>query len=202
MKNLFFLDLDTQRDLMLSHGALSVPGADRLVPKLRRLFNFAKANSVTVLSSAISRSASDPGSAPLPPHCIRGTEGQRKLDDTLMLHPLILENKPIDRSFHDMVRKHPQIIIEKQDFDIFSNPATEKLLRVLPPHAILFGVPLEHSVLLAALGLRRLGLKTAVIQNAVLPLDPREAARAETAMRGARVEFITLEVLLGVQAEE
>ncbi len=202
MKSLFFLDIDTQRDLMLPQGSLPVPGAERLAPRLRRLFGFAKANEVTVLSTVLSHDSPDPGPSRFPPHCVRGTEGQRKVDDTLMLHPLVLENKPVDRSFHDMVRKHPQIIIERDGFDIFSNPAVEKLLRVLPPHAIVFGVPTEHSVLLATLGLRRLRFKTAVIANAILPLEPRKAAKAEAEMRGAGVEFIALEVLLGVQAAE
>jgi len=202
MKNIFFFDLDTQRDLMLADGKMYVPGAERLIGKLRRLFNFAKANAVTIISAADAHSPDDPVFLNFPPHCVRGTEGQRKLDDTLLLHPLVLENKPLDRSYHDMVRKHQQIIVEKQEHDVFSNAAVEKLLRVLPPHAILFGVPTEHSVKPAALGLRRLGFKTAVIQNATLPLEPREGPKAEAAMRSAGVEFITLEVLLGVQTEE
>lgn len=200
MKTIFFVDVDTQRDFMLPEGNLYVPGAERLIPKLRRLFDFAKANAVTIVSSADAHSPNDPDFSKFPPHCVRGTDGQRKLDDTLLLHPCVLENKPVDRSFHDLVRKHQQIIIEKQESDVFSNPAAEKLLRVLPPHAIVFGVPAEQSVKLAALGLRRLGIKTAVIQNATLPLETRGAEKAEAAMRAAGVEFITLDLLLGAQS--
>jgi nicotinamidase-related amidase len=197
MKEIFFLDLDTQRDLMLSEGKLHVPGAERIVPKLRRIFDFAKMNAVTIVSSAMANDPDVPGGGTSLPYCVRGSEGQRKIDDTLLLHPLILENKLVDRSFADIVRKHQQIILEKQGFDVFGNPVTERLLRVLPQRAILFGVPLDQSVKLAALGLRRLGFKTVVIQNATLPLEPREAHKAEAAMRNAGVEFITLEVLLG-----
>jgi nicotinamidase-related amidase len=201
MKAFFFLDLDTQRDLMLSGGRLPVPGAERMIPKLRRLFEFAKANAVTVISTAITREAGVPGILGLPDLFVRGTEGQRKIDDTLMLHPLVLENRKVDRNFADLVRKHQQIVLEKDEFDVFGHPAFEKLLRVLPQRAILFGVPLEHSIRLAAQGLRRTGLKTVVLQNAALPLEPKEAARSEAAMRGAGVEFITLEVLLGALTE-
>ncbi|MBP1596799.1 MAG: isochorismatase hydrolase [Acidobacteria bacterium] len=199
MKNLFFFDIDTQRDLMLRGGALYVPGAERLIPKLRRLFHFAKTHAITILSSAYAFSAEDMGSGKKPSHCMRGTEGQRKLDDTLLLHPLVLESGPVDRSFADLVRRHQQIILEKQDDDVFSNVSTEKLLRVLPNRAIVFGVPAESSVRHAALGLRRLGFKTAVIQDAILPLSPREGGAAEAAMRKAGVEFIALELLSGVQ---
>jgi nicotinamidase-related amidase len=197
MKEIFFFDLDTQRDLMLSNGKLHVPGAERMIPRLRQVFDFAKGNAITILSSVIVNDPDDHRGGKGASYCVRGSEGQRKIDDTLLLHPLILENKLVDRSFADIVRKHPQIILEKQGFDIFSNPVTERLLRVLPQRAILFGVPLDQSVKLAALGLRRLGFKTAVIQNATLPLAPREANKAEAAMRSAGVEFVTLEVLLG-----
>jgi nicotinamidase-related amidase len=201
MKAIFFFDVDTQRDLMLSKGNLPVPGAERLVPKLRRLFDFARAQSVTIISSVNAYPPEAPHFSEFPPYCVRGTDGQRKINDTLLLHPLILENKPVNRNYAELIRKHQQIIIEKQAFDVFTNPATEKLMRVLPPKAVVFGVPSEHSVSLAALGLRRLGIKTAVIQNATLPLEPREASKSEAALRSAGVDFIALEVLLGALSE-
>jgi nicotinamidase-related amidase len=202
MKTIFFFDIDTQRDFLVRGGAMYISGAERLIPKLRRLFGFAKANAITILSSINAHEPGDPVFGERPPCCVRGTEWQRKIDETLLLHPLVLENKPLNRSFPDLVRKHQQIIVEKQTFDVFSNPTIEKLIRVLPQRAILFGVPTEHSVQLAALGLCRLGIKTAVIQNATLAAGAREGANAEALMRKAGVEFITLEVLLGVQAED
>jgi nicotinamidase/pyrazinamidase len=201
MKGIFLFDIDTQRDFMLSDGKLYVPGAERLLPKLRRLFDFAKAHGVTIISTADAHAPEDLEFVNYPPHCLRGTEGQRKVNESLLLHPLILENKPANRNFAELVRKHQQIIVEKQEFDVFSNPVIEKLLRVLPPHAVIFGVPADHAVKPAALGLRRLGLKAAVVQNATLPLEPREAAKSEAAMRSAGVEFITLEVLVGAITE-
>jgi nicotinamidase-related amidase len=52
MKNIFFMDIDTQRDFMLSTGALYVPGAERIIPKLRWLFDFDRKNEIFILSSA------------------------------------------------------------------------------------------------------------------------------------------------------
>ena len=51
MKNLFFFDIDTQKDFMLKTGALYVPGAERIIPKLRRLFDFAAGNEISVIST-------------------------------------------------------------------------------------------------------------------------------------------------------
>ena len=100
------------------------------------------------------------------------------------------------------MRKHQQIIIEKQTLDLFSNPVAERLLRVLPPHAIVFGVTTEYCVKIACLGLRRLGIKTAVVTDAVFALAPKIEKDALQEMRQAGVEFVLLETLLGTSAAE
>jgi nicotinamidase-related amidase len=199
MKSIFFLDVDTQKDLILQTGPLSVPGAVRLLSKFRRIFDFARKHEIFVLSSVDAHNANDPEFRELPPHCIRKTDGQRKVDETLLPKPIVFENRPVDRNLMDVVQKNRQVIIEKQTLDVFSNPITEKILRALPAHAIVFGLPLEHSVRAACLGLRKMGIKTAVISDAVRPLSPHEGEPALAQMRDAGVEFITLETLLGIQ---
>jgi len=201
MKNIFFVDVDTQRDFMLSTGALSVPGAERIVPKLRRLFDFARKNDISVLSTMDAHIADDPEFRDFPPHCVQGTEGQRKLDETLLPRPLVFQARPVDRNLRDAVRKHQQIIVEKQSLDPFSNPVLERLLRVLPPHAIVFGVATEYCVKLACLGIRRLGIPAAVVTDAIRALAPKTEKEALEEMRRAGVEFITLETLLGAGTE-
>ncbi len=197
MKNIFFLDVDTQRDFMLSTGALYVPGAERIIPKLRRLFDFARKNEISILSSADAHVVNDPEFQQFPPHCVQGTEGQRKIDETLLARPLILPNKPIDKNLLDAVRKHQQIIVEKQSLDLFSNPVAERLLRVLAPRAIVFGVATEYCVKKACLGLRRLGVQAALVTDAIRALSPKTEKEALEEMRREGVEFITLEMLLG-----
>jgi nicotinamidase/pyrazinamidase len=197
MKNIFFLDVDTQRDFMLPSGTLYVPGAERMISKLRHLFDFARKNEITVLSSVDAHAVDDPEFQQFPPHCIQGTEGQRKLDETLFPRPLILPNKPVDRNLMEAVRKHQQIVVEKQKLDVFSNPVMERLLRALPPRAIVFGVTTEYCVKDACLGLRRSGVQTAVVSDAVRALTPKTEKEALEQMRKAGVEFITLETLVG-----
>lgn len=196
MKGFFFVDVDTQVDFMLPSGSLYVPGAERLIPKLVRLFDFARKNDVSVISSVDSHAANDPEFLQFRPHCVRGTKGQRKLDETLFPHPLILQNKPITRNLADAVRKHRQIIVEKQSLDVFSNPVTERLLLALPLRAIVFGVVTEYCVKLACLGLRRSGVQTAVVSDAIRALAPKAGKSALEEMRQAGVELITLEALV------
>jgi len=200
MKNIFFVDVDTQRDFMLSTGALYVPGAERIIPKLRRLFDFARKNEISVLSTVDAHVPDDPEFRQFPAHCVQGTEGQRKLDDTLLPRPLIFPNKPVDRNLPDIVRKHQQIIVEKQSLDAFSNPVMERLLRVLPQHAIVFGVATEYCVKLACLGIRRLGVPVALVTDGIRALAPKTEKEALEEMRRAGVEFITLETLMGAGA--
>lgn len=197
MDKIFFVDVDTQRDFMLPKGALYVPGAERIIPKLRRLFDFARKNEVRILSSADAHSADDPEFEEFPAHCIAGTDGQRKLDETLLPHPLVLKNNPIDRNLVDDLKKNLQIIVEKQTFDLLSNPVTGRLLQILPPRAIVFGVATEYCVQAACLGLRRNGIQTVLVGDAVRGLSPQTEKEALKKMREAGVEFTTLDVLLG-----
>ena len=196
MKNIFFMDIDTQRDFMLPEGNLYVPGAERIIPKLRRLFDFARKNEITILSSADAHTASDPEFQDFPPHCVQGSDGQHKLDETLLPRPLVFQNKPVDRNLLDVIRKHRQIIVEKQTLDVFDNPITERLLRVLPRHAVVFGVTTEYCVKKACMGLRQRGSRTVVISDAVCALAPKTEKRALEEMRSAGVDFITLDALI------
>ena len=200
MKNIFFVDVDTQRDFMLSGGALYVSGAERIIPKLRRIFDFARKNEISIISSVDAHAPGDPEFQQFPPHCVQGTEGQRKLDETLLPRPMIIPNKPFDRNLMDIARKHQQIIIEKQALDLFSNPMSERLLRVLPPHAIVFGVTTEYCVKCACLGIRRLGVPVALVTDAIRALKPKTEKAALEEMRGAGVEFIAMETLMGISA--
>jgi nicotinamidase/pyrazinamidase len=197
MKNLFFLDIDTQRDFMLSSGSLYVPGAERIIPKLRKLFDFARKNEINILSTVDAHAANDPEFKQFPMHCVQGSEGQRKLEETLLLRPLVFQNKPIDRNLLDAVRKNQQIIIEKQTLDMFGNPIAERVLRVMPPRAIVFGVATEYCVKYACLGLRRMGIHTAIVGDAIRALTPKTEKEAVDEMSAAGVEFITMETLMG-----
>ncbi len=197
MDRIFFADIDTQRDFMLPKGALYVPGAERLIPKLRRLFEFAKKNEVHILSTADAHTPEDPEFEQFPAHCVEGTEGQRKLDETLLPYPLVLKNQAIDRNLIEDVRKHLQIIVEKKTLDVFSNPVIERLLRILPPRAIVFGVATEYCVQSACLGLRREGVQTVLITDVIKALSPQTERAALNNLRQAGVEFTTLDTLLG-----
>ncbi|MBN2338370.1 MAG: cysteine hydrolase [Acidobacteria bacterium] len=200
MNRLFFLDVDTQRDFMRKDGALHVPGAERIISKLRRLFDFAERSGITVLSSVDAHAPDDPEFGTFPPHCVKGSEGQRKIDETVFGRPLVLENRPIDRNLVEAVRRYPQIVVEKQTLDLFSNPVAERLLRALPPRAVVFGVTTEYCVRAAALGLRARGVSVALVTDAVRALSPQGEREALAEMQAAGVDTVTVDTLLELGA--
>jgi len=200
VKGLFFADIDTQRDFILPEGALYVPGAEKIIPKLQHLFDFARKNKIHLLSTMDAHTVDDPEFEQFPPHCIQGTEGQKKLDETMMARPLVLKNQLIDRSLGEDVKKHLQIIVEKQALDVFSNPVMQRLLRILPPRAVVFGVATEYCVYTACIGLRRNGVQTVMVTDAVKALSTKSEKEALSKLQQEGVEFTTLEALLGAGA--
>ena len=196
MSQVFVMDVDTQRDFMFPDGALYVKGAEKLIPRIRKVFDLAKRAAIPVLSSVDAHSADDPEFQQFPPHCIKGTSGQKKLEESRLPHALILENKPLDRNLVDLTRKHPQIIVEKQTFDAFGNPATSRLLRILPPRAMVLGVATEYCVKAAVMGLLERGVKTALLTDAVSPVNAAHGKEAIQQMRQAGVELLDTVMLL------
>ncbi len=196
MKSLFFMDIDTQRDFMLPGGALYVPGAERMIQKLRRLFDFAKKNGITVLSTADAHAPDAQEFSQFPPHCILGTEGQRKLDETMFPRAVTIENRIVDRNILEIIQKHQQIVVQKDALDAFSNPMVERFVRALPQRAVVFGVTTEYCVKLACLGLRRRGVRTVLVSDAISAVDPATGDEALNEMKQAGVELVTVDALL------
>ena len=201
MRSLFIMDVDTQRDFMHPGGALYVPGAERMIPKLRRLFEFARRNGITVVSTADAHAPDDPEFAEFPPHCVVGTEGQRKLGETLLPRPAIIENRAVDRNILDLVERHQQIIVQKNAIDVFVNPTLDRVVRALPQRALVFGVTTEYCIRHAALGLRRRGVKTVVVTDAICALAPDSGEGALREMTEAGIEFVTTDTLLALPSE-
>ncbi|MBN2051887.1 isochorismatase family protein [Candidatus Woesearchaeota archaeon] len=89
-----FYDVDTQHDFMDKDGALYVPGAEDIKPNLKKLTDYASASShpIRIIGSmdvhhGTSEYKSMEGElnrygGPFPDHCMIGTRGQEKIDET------------------------------------------------------------------------------------------------------------------------
>jgi nicotinamidase/pyrazinamidase len=167
VKTVFF-DVDTQLDFLYPAGALFVPGAPEIAKALAELTRFAATNGIQIISTADAHTEDDPEFKVWKPHCVAGTTGQQKAAATLLNKPLILQNprEAIDA---------PQIIVEKQKLDCFSNPNLRPLLELLKADRyVVYGVVTELCVRCASLGLLETGARVELVTDAIKTLNPAE----------------------------
>jgi len=172
---MLFWDVDTQADFIYPDGKLYVPGAERIVVNLKALTDCAAEHGILIISSACAHRPGDPEFTKYPPHCLAGTPGQQKIPETRLSNALTIPNRPADLP-RDLAG-YQQIILEKQQLDVFSNPNTEFLLEKLGRirEVILYGVVTEICVSYAARGLMRRGYPISVVSDAVRHVDELEA---------------------------
>ncbi len=168
MKTVFF-DVDTQIDFLFPAGALYVPGAENILACLTGLTRFAAANGLQILSTADAHSEDDREFGAWRPHCVIGTVGQTKASGTLLPRALVL---PSAETPLENAGAHPQILIEKQNIDCFTNPNLHPLLKMLNPERyIVYGVVTEVCVAKAALGLLKTGARVELVTDVTMSLD-------------------------------
>src|SRR6266568_4520752 len=148
MARVIFWDVDTQYDFMTADGKLYVPEAEQILGNLKRLTGYAHGHAIRIVASADDHGAADPEiserpdwKTTFPPHCMRGTPGQKKVPETALKDPLVIEPDKADRAaLAARVRAHRgDILFHKHRFDVFSNENVMTVLGRLP-HTRLFVV--------------------------------------------------------------
>jgi nicotinamidase/pyrazinamidase len=182
-------EVDVQRDFMLPGGALYVPGAERLIPNINKLVNLARNRQALLVSSACQHTPDDPEFKIFPPHCVRGTPGAELVPEAKANNVCTIPN---DASFMlPDLTNYQQVLIHKQQLDVFTNPQTEKILERLSAATefVVFGVVTEYCVQLAARGLLERGRRVALVSDAVETLRKEEGQKttSELTMKGARL---------------
>ena len=196
-------DVDTQVDFMLHDGKLAVPGAEETIPAMQRLVAAARDAGVVHVASADyhvltdSEISNDPNfETTYPPHCLRGTRGARKIPETEQVDPvpITLESLP-ERYFGGR-----EFLLLKKNFDVFTNPNTDRLLEHLGDREIvLFGVATDVCNDAAVRGLLARGRTVRFVEDAARGLDDARVNRCTAAWREAGVAFSTAdEVISGL----
>ena len=183
MGRVIFWDVDTQYDFMHVDGKLYVPEAERIIPNLKRLSDYAHGHAIRVVASADDHVASHPEisetpdwRSTFPPHCMRGTAGQKKIPETALRDPLVIEPARVDRPvLADRLRAHKgDILFHKHRFDVFTNENVPAVLDVLnPDDIVLYGVATDVCDKAAVEGLleRRPHTRLFVVTDAVRGID-------------------------------
>ncbi len=175
-----FLDVDTQLDFLYPAGALYVPGAERILALIAQLNRYAAAERIPLISTMDAHTEDDPEFKIWPPHCVAGTLGQRKPDCSVLPQ----------HAFAPHIA--PQMILEKQSVDCFTNPHLPGLLNALQAdRCVVYGVATEICVRNAAVGLRDRGYQVEVVAEAV-----KELSRDAVSRMRSEFTFVSLASIL------
>ena len=190
-------DVDTQVDFMLPHGKLYVPGAERTIPAMQQLVDAARTAGIVHVASADDHELTDAEIADdpdfrttYPPHCLRGTHGARKIPETEQEDPVPITLELLPERYLE----GREYLILKKNFDVFTNPNTDRLLdRLNPDGVVVFGVATDVCDDAALRGFLTRGLKVTFVEDAARGLDDDRMAISTAFWREQGVEFTTAE---------
>jgi len=189
-KDVVFWEVDVQVDFMLPGGKLYVPGAEKLLPNIRKLTDAARRDEVFLVSSGDFHPVNDPEFMQFPLHCLKGTPGADLVPEALTDKVVRVENLPTATLPADL-SPYQQIVLEKQTLDIFQTLHADELVEQLgsKPEFVVFGVVTEYCVSCAVKGLLQRKRRVAVVRDAIetLAAEAGEKTLAEFRSLGARV---------------
>jgi nicotinamidase/pyrazinamidase len=189
-RDYIFWEVDVQRDFMLPGGNLYVPGAEKLLPNIRRLTDAARQGKVFLVSHGCFHAPNDPEFKIFPPHCVKGTPGAELVTEALTGKVARVPNDA-SAGLPEDLSQYQQILLEKQTLNIFESRHADELVRRLGNHAefVVFGVVTEYCVSFAAKGLLARGRRVAVVQDAIETLKTDDGGCSITELKrlGARL---------------
>jgi nicotinamidase-related amidase len=180
------IDVNTQKDFFLDDGKTRVGNRRRILIHIRRIMALARVRHIPVISI----SEVHPQNNGSWGYCIDGTEGQKKLNYTVLgNHASFAADNNTDLPV-DLLRKYRQIILHKRCIDPFDEPRIDRLLSEIRANEfVLIGASVEGAVEATALGLLQRGKKVTVVVDAVGAQDKQKAKHSlrKIAAKGARL---------------
>ena len=189
-RDFIFWEVDVQADFMLPGGNLYVPGAEKLLPNIRRLTDAARQGQVFLVSHGCFHTPHDPEFKMFPPHCVKGTPGAELVPEALTQKVVRVPNVPEAKLPSDL-SQYQQVLLEKQTLNIFESRHADELVEKLGDRAefVVFGVVTEYCVSFAVKGLLQRGRRVAVVADAIetLKREDGQATIDELQRLGARL---------------
>jgi nicotinamidase/pyrazinamidase len=196
-RDFIFWEVDVQRDFVLPGGNLYVPGAEKLLPNIRRLTDAARQDRVFLVSHGDFHPPNDPEFKTFPPHCVKGTFGSELVPEALTDKVVRVENTDSAMLPEDL-SPYQQILLEKQTLSIFESRHADKLVQRLGDRAefVVFGVVTEYCVNFAAKGLLERKRRVAVVKDAIETLKREHGDSTVTELQRLGARLITTDQAL------
>jgi nicotinamidase/pyrazinamidase len=196
-RDFIFWEVDVQADFMLPGGKLYVPGAENLLPNIRKLTDAARRNEVFLVSHGCFHPANDPEFKQFPPHCLKGTPGAEFVPEALTDNFVRVENKA-DASLPEDLFKYQQIILEKQTLDVFETRNADALVKRLGTDAefVVFGVVTDYCVSCAVNGLLQRKRHVSVVRDAIETLAPQVGDQTLNELQSVGAKLVTTDEIL------
>jgi len=196
-----FWEVDVQEDFMLPGGKLYVSGAEKIIPNITRLVDVAREGRVLLISSACRHLPDDPEFKIFPPHCLRGTPGERIIPQGLTEKVCSIPNDGTMK-LPDSILNNQQLVLEKQTLDVFNNPHADAIVNRLGKETqyLVFGVVVEHCVYWAAKGLLDRGHKVSIVKDAIETLKGADGRRSLDELESLGAAFVSTDEAIAMAA--
>jgi len=198
-----FWDVDTQIDFMEPAGKLYVPGAEEIRLNLAYLTNMG--SGVRLSGTVDAHVPDDPEFKEWPEHCVYGTPGQLKIQDSLVEDILFVPSARLSgEQLVEVAAFDGQAIFEKKDTDVSSNPNVKPFMDLIQPDlVVVYGVVTEICVNLAVnFFAGDLGYKSVVVVDAVKELDSSEADLCQADWKALDVKMVKTSSVFSMLARE
>ncbi|MGB6775326.1 MAG: isochorismatase family cysteine hydrolase [Terriglobales bacterium] len=196
-RDFIFWEVDVQADFMLPGGKLYVPGAEKILPNIRKLTDAARRGDVFLVSHGCFHPANDPEFKQFPPHCLKGTPGAEFVPEALTENFVRVEND-VNAELPENLSEYQQIILEKQTLDIFETHHADDLVDRLGDNAefVVFGVVTEYCISCAVRGLLKRKRRVAVVRDAIETLALEVGNKTLTELQNLGATLVTADEIL------
>jgi nicotinamidase/pyrazinamidase len=201
-RDFIFWEVDMQADFILPGGKLYVPGAEKILPNIRKLTEAARRGEVFLVSHGCFHAPDDPEFKQFPPHCVKGTLGAEFVLESLTNKFVEIPNEATASLPEDLFQ-YQQIILEKQTLDIFEIRLADALVERLGNSAefVVFGVVTEFCVSLAAKGLLKRKRRVAIVSDAIETLAPEIGSATLDELQSLGATLISTDEILAKVAQ-
>ena len=195
-------DVEVQNDFFCPGGSCYKPAATEAARNVRRLFAWARAEKIPVMSIVLRQREGRRGPLAAVPHCIENTNGEKRPNGTVLRNYIDLGMRGSTDLPGDIFSHYQHVIFERRLTDIFQHPRAERLLTEIQVDTfIVCGAGSARGIVEAVIGLRQRNFKVILAADAILDLDDPRAEMAWLRMLAkSAVPLSTAEVIAGAQA--